>query len=96
MVASRFPDWQSMIITHLMGHNKWMTAWTESEVELAGNERRRRAGKQKAPEARQRRARNERRAATRNANRNNKGLQQNKISNCCIVCVSNQIEFVLL
>jgi uncharacterized protein (DUF1800 family) len=63
-----------MIITHLLGHNKWITAWTESGVELAGNERQRRAAKQKAPEARQRRARNERRAATRNAHRNNKGF----------------------
>ena len=67
-------DWQNMIITKLIGNNKWMTAWIESEVELAGNERKRRAEKQKAPEAREKRARIERDAASRRAHHNENGI----------------------
>jgi hypothetical protein len=74
-------DWQHMIITKLIGNNKWISAWIESTVELAGNERKRRAEKQKAPEARQKRARLGRRAAARTANRREKGNKQTKQKN---------------
>ena len=37
-----------MIITELMGNNKWLNPWIETQAEVSGNERKRRAERQTA------------------------------------------------
>ena len=75
-VAPCSSDWQSMIISELLRDEKWITEYTESQVEMFGNERKRRADKQRSPAARRKRARIERRAATSaSAKRNQSGYQ---------------------
>ena len=54
-------------MTQLCGGNKWMTAWMECQMETRATERKRRATKQSSRPARAKRARLERRAATRAA-----------------------------
>jgi len=62
--ATGFLEWKAMIITELIGNNKWLNPWIETQAEVSGSERKRRAERQRAPAARQKRARHERRTAT--------------------------------